>query len=304
MSLEQAAAFGEAASLNASNNEIFVAIENLDRGIAILEKHLNRTTQNTSSKSNNNNILSPTAVEIEKSELRARLFDFLSRKADLLLSSGGTSAALNTSLLMCSTDPRNAQGFFVAGQALRKLKRYEQAVDYLTTASKLDNNQSIQIRQCLELAITELRMPSSVEMLNNSGLNNNGIFSPAGIASSTTSRNNNNNSDEFDFDVESVLRFAQKYVPTASQLKKQAKEKPAQAAGVCVGILILLMILISFETIMFGICFGIVVALHKWEKRICSQRGIILYRVPVLEIPLNVLTCAFLSVSGVYFLLM
>lgn len=232
---------------------------------------------------------------MEKIELRARLYDFLSRKADLLLVSGGTSAALNTSLLMCSTDPRNANGFFVAGQALRKLKRYEQAVDYLTTASKLDP-QNGPIRQCLDLAITELRMPSTVEVMMKNGSATNSI--------NASSSSSNSSGDDFDFDVESILRFAQKYVPTASQLKKSAKEKPAVAAGIFVGILIFLMLIISFEMVMFGLCFAVVVSLHKWEKKTCSQRGLILYRVPVLDIPLSVLTSAFLAMSGVFFLLL
>lgn len=288
MSLEQAAAFGEAATIHASKNETLPAIENLDRGIAILEKYL---------RSGNNNL-----AEVEKSNLRARLYDFFSRKADLLLSSGGTSAALHTALQMCSTDPRNATGFFVSGQALRKLKRYDQAVDYLTTASKLDPSNP-QIKQCVELAITELRMPSSVELNGASetatklfGGNNNNNNSTAG---------DSNNTELDPFDIDSILRFIQRYVPTAVQMKKYAKEKPANAAGIVVGILVVLMLLISFETVMFGMCFGIVVALHKWEKNRNLKNGTLSpYRVPVLDVPLSVLTSAFLAMSGVYFFLM
>jgi tetratricopeptide (TPR) repeat protein len=289
MSLEQAAAFGESALLHASKNEPLPAVENLDRGIAILEKFLR----------------SSNLTEVEKSNLRARLYDFLSRKADLLLSSGGTSAALHTSLLMCSTDPRNATGFFISGQALRKLKRYDQAVDYLTTASKLDPSNA-QIKQCLELAITELRMPSSVELMSSTPEGTKPFSSSSATTTGGRTSNNSNNNSELDpFDVDSILRYIQRYVPTAIQIKKYAREKPANAAGIVLGILVVLSFLISFATVMFCLCFGIVVALHKWEKNRNLKTGSISsYRVPMIDVPLNVLTSAFLAISGVYFLLL
>lgn len=157
-------------------------------------------------------------------------------------------------------------------------------------------------------------MPSSVELMGNaeavlfssSRKNNSGGSSPAAFGASQSGNNNNINDGELDpFDIDSILRYIQKYIPTAIQIKKYAKEKPANAAGIVVGILVLLVLLISFETVMFCCCFGIVVALHKWEKNRNLRTGTLSpYRVPVVDVPLSVLTSAFLAMSGVYFLLL
>ena len=290
MSLEQAAAFGEASRAHSDRGESFAALESLDRGIAIIEGHIASLQQQHQQQRG--------GFDVELSDLRARLVDFLARKADLLLVAGGTSAALNAALYMCSTDPRSAFGFFIAGQALRKLQRAEQAVDYLTTASKLDP-QSAQVRQCLALAVTELRLPSSVAV---AGGGDDGATGAAGGGGAIVPT-----------DIDSIVRFAAQYVPTAATVRRHVQQRPGVALGAGVAVLVALAVLLTWEFVMFVACAAFVVMVHRWERKRISDNnnnnnhhgpccGSL--RVPVLEVPLSVLTSAFLSCAAVYLLLM
>lgn len=326
---DRAAEFGEASLAHSAKGEVLPAIENLDRGIALLEKalaHANKVG----------------GTDVEKTELRARTYDFVSRKADLLLAAGGTTGALNAALYLCSLDPRNATGFFTAGQALRKVQRYEQAVDYLTAAAKLDPSNP-HIRQCLEMSISELRLPSTVGTAAVTATSTAGQHhqrssnSIASAAAGTTSPFFHRHGDlqqqqEFPSDIDGIIEFAKKYVPSANQIIQAAKEKPAIAVGVVVGILVLLAILITIDVLMFLLCFAVVVALHRWEQQHNSssnrknsfggnfavtgggnatypllqqqQQAQQEFRIPVLQLPLSVVTSTFLACAAVYFLLL